>query len=370
MEGGVAELGRMPDGPAAIELGVAVPGEAEAPVELDRAVGSEAVGDVGGGLGHAHGDLAGPLLVETVGRAVKVRPGLLIAGVGVDHGMLQRLVGADHLAELGAGAQVVEGVVNAGLGPAHHVGGGQEVGGQVEVLEGGARAVRVQQPVGVQDDTVEGQGERPAGLVDHRLPAKGAGGQVLRRQEHQGGGAVQADRDEDPAGLGGVGDQDLPAGQGQPTVRPSRRGAADGVRLPVGVQLPEGDGGGLAGGDPRQGLPLLVLAPAGDQGLGGEGGGDEGAGHQPPPHLLDQGNDLGEAEAGAAEGLRNGHPQPAEVAHLRPDRRVVARLGLHQATYGRHRRAPLAEIGGDLQQGRLILGKSDPSQILHRPRLP
>jgi NTE family protein len=57
--------------------------------------------------------------------------------------------------------------------------------------------------------------------------------------------------------------------------------------------------------------------------------------------------------------------QPAQVAQLGPDCGIMASLRLHQAAYGRHRGAALAEVRGDIQESRLVLGETDPSQILH-----
>ena len=108
-------------------------GHADAAVHLDHLVG------------HQMGEIAHLGLGQRGGRAVVARPGVdgcssaastqervsLQVGEHLGRAVLQALERADHLAELGAGLQVVEGDLEGLQGAAEHL-GGQAGAGAVE----------------------------------------------------------------------------------------------------------------------------------------------------------------------------------------------------------------------------------------------
>ena len=118
-----------------METRVAIVREAETAVELHRPVGGMAVGTVSGGLCHPHSNFAKALIAEAVGGAIQMRACFFISDISVDHRVLQRLIFADNLAELFAGAQIIERVVDDGLRAAAHFGALKERGGDVDMRQ-------------------------------------------------------------------------------------------------------------------------------------------------------------------------------------------------------------------------------------------
>ncbi len=174
-------------------------------------------------------------------------------------------------------------------------------------------------------------------------------------------GLAGAGEDEGDVGPGAVGDEGLGAAE-QPVapvvvVADGPGGEVGGVGS--GAGLGEGEAAErLAGGEPGQPVPLLLLGAEGVDGLGdqAERDGDDAAhgGVAPAEFLQDEA--IGEVVAAAAAVLLGeGQPEEAELAQPADDR-AVHRLG---AVPGGGVRGDLAvrEGGGELADGGLFLGE-------------
>ena len=85
---------------APVQLRIAVMGETEGAMKLDRPVSGMRIGAMRLRRGHADRHLAAALVTETMRRAVEMRPRFFIFDIIFDRRVFQRLEAADNLVEL------------------------------------------------------------------------------------------------------------------------------------------------------------------------------------------------------------------------------------------------------------------------------
>ena len=181
-------------------------------------------------------------------------------------------------------------------------------------------------------------GEDRAGEVEHRLTGAAQDDARSAVEGHAcrtpRGVEVRRGLDRD-AGTRSVDDDDVVPGRhqedvGQPAAEHDARGAGRGSVLDQEVAVQPDATGQLARGEPWQ-EPLTVrIVTAGIDRGAREHRGGEGAWGQRPPELLDDHDQLGEAEARPAERLGQVQAQPAHAADLVPERGRLLVRGLEQ----------------------------------------
>ncbi len=170
--GGAAHQLAQGGGPAEVDVGVVLPGEAHPPEDLDGALGRLDVAVEGQGGGELHGEAAligllargrAPLRLEDHGGVPRGRHALLDGHQHVGQPVLHPLELADRSAELLPGAGVLGRHVQAPAGPADRLGRQDDEG---EVPHGAGRGV--EHPLGGDRRPVEGPRCRRPGQVEAR----------------------------------------------------------------------------------------------------------------------------------------------------------------------------------------------------------
>ena len=297
------------------DVHVALPGEADPPVQLHRAVGDEAPRVRGGALRHARGLLGvGVAGVDAARRMEEQRAGAIDLHHGVHQGVLHGLEEADRPVELGARAGVLDRRLELPLARAAEVRGGRDEQRGPGAGERGKR-VAGRHGIGGEVDAVE---------VHRRLIARqvvdviGLDPQARRihRQEAEHERLASARADQQRLRLHRVLHEAGAAGEDESVALGPGQGVAD-----TGLELarrprdreargaPVGDGGECAGG--HVALELTQHEAGADrrrqrrrQGMA--------------PDLLEEPGDPGQREAGAAGRLGDGEPGPAELDDLLP----------------------------------------------------
>jgi hypothetical protein len=348
-----------------VEAGVVDVGHADAAVHLDHLVGRQVqhLGRLGLGQGGQQARVATG--VGGFQGGLDARAGGLQVGEQLGRAVLQGLERADHLAELGAGLDVVQGDLEGGRGRAQHFGGQAGIGAvQHRLQDRPALADFAQHGVGADLDLVEGDLGRAAAVDQGQVGAGHALG--VARDEEQGDPVAVARR------AGGAGGDDQQVGglavdhEGLGPVQgtkplPALHRRQRGVQRRVVRAFVDGQGrDGLAGGDLGQPRGLLGVGAAQHQGRGrDQGGGEQGRGHQVAAGLFQDQAQAQIAEGRAVEGPRARSPRPSPWRPSRSRRRVEALLGaaVAQLAQGGDRGAVLRPAFGGVAQHGLFFGQ-------------
>ncbi len=188
--------------------------------------------------------------------------------------------------------------------------------------------------------------------------AGGVGGHEEGGDPLVAGGVGRAGEEQHDVGPGAVGDEHL-AAVDDVVVAVAHRPGREVAGVGAGARLGEAEAADVrAGGEPRQPLPLLLLAPPGRDGLGDEAEGDrDDAAHRgvAAAELLRHQAVREVVAAGSAVLLVDGEAQEADVAELLHDRAV----DLLRPVPGDDVRGdlPVDEVPGEPSDGGLLLAE-------------
>jgi hypothetical protein len=306
---GLAEEGAVEHHALEPQLDVALPGEADAPVGLDRVPG-----DLHGPIAHVglrdgrHARRLVRNVVEGVGGVPHETPRRLDVEGHVHELVLERLEVADGDAELLAGLGVLDAHVHEPPGGAEGIGGEQD---ECRVAQPRRRGRPFGQGLArglAEHDGVEG----PHAVDALEAVHVHAAGLALHQGESGAGGA-----DHDQVGVAGVGHVGPGAGE------LGARRQAPVLGLPAASRLAEGDGAErLTAREARQPASLLLLAAAELQGQAGQRVSEEGARRTPVgQRLLGQG-EVEQLEPRAAVLVRDDEPRHPHLDEALPEGRI------------------------------------------------
>ncbi len=320
-------------GSAEIQVGVVLPGEADAAVHLDV----ELRGLVAGGQGERgrHGGGEGELVATLLGGAG-----------GVPHGRRGQLGGDQHV-----GAMVLDGLEH-GDGPAElhaHLGVG---GGLLGALGGDAGGLGGHEEPRQVDQHLPPPGDHPHRRTVERHPG-GAPGRVevgryvdgdaaRRRVDHDG---IVARRQHENVGEAAAQD------------RRRRPGGPPVAHRDVGRQPHASEHRSV--GQPAQQACRQVVGPDLVDDRAGDDRRHERPGRQRPAQLLDHHDELGQAEARAAPRLGEVQAEPAQGGQVAPERGERLGLGFEQGPGGPSGIVFGEEIRGGLPKGPVVFGDGD-----------
>jgi len=340
------------------QLRVAVPGEAEAAVELHRPIARPGERLSRFGLGHSQRHLGVLAGTQQRGCVVQVRSRAFKPDQEFGACVLERLVAADLAAEGGARVQVLDHHVERAGDAARRLGARQQQRTVTQRTQRCLCAFARNQPVLGNTHAVERQRAGAPGPVDHDIAPQGIRGKVAALEHHQRRRAVERHRHHQQGGHFGVADEGLGAAKLE---RPAlaERNCLDMRQRPVTFGFENRGRGDRAAGDARQPVGLLRLAASSQRALNEDLCAPEGACEQPAPHRLGNGGHLRERQAAAAEALGHRDSRPAQGDHLVPDGAIEPVLGGHLRAYRGNRRLVPAEDGCRIQQHRLFVGEND-----------
>ena len=347
-------------GPLEVQVGGMLPGEADAAVHLDGVPRDLRVGRGAVHLGQAGGQrhilaIGGQRPEPVVGR----RAGRLGLGEHVRAQVLDGLERADRPPELDPHPRVAGRHLHHPRSTSGLLGGQQDGGGIEDAAEYSPAVALVADQPGWRAREI--QVRLLAGLVQgrHGHPRHPRRGSVHREQADASRRA-RADQDE----VGDVAVRHVPLAAVQhPPPGPAPAGPGLHTRLvPAPRLLQQGQRADpLAGGQARQQVLPGRLVRAAQQGLGGQRHARQvGRAQQRPAHLLEDDAELEVAEPGSLILLGHGHAlQPELVAHLLPDRGVVAGVGGHQPPHALLGRLAAQEAAHRGPQFQLLVGEEE-----------